>query len=310
MCQQSFDSDDEDEYEDGDDDDDDFGANDNESNRARRHHNTKGKPNGAHGGNLETNEDEEEAESSLVLLEAVAEALPALATVVGAQPFASEFEPHFQAILKRAHPSRSGAERFAIYGLLADIVESVESYASPCAPALLPTLLEEMRSMSSPEATRNAAYLAGLLVETARREDKSNANPYCDDETVKAIAEAAVVGAQSDAFVITHDHVGRWAKLMATRDNLAGCAARCAKSLLNRNESREIAKAILHAVPMGEDVDEGEVVVDVVKAFILSDDDPINSGNSSNTACDEVLRMDAVRRVELHAAAMKAKTKD
>jgi len=309
MCQQSFDSDDEDEYEDGDDEDDDFGANDNESNRARRHHNTKGKPNGAHGGNLETNEDEEEAESSLVLIEAVAEALPALATVVGAQPFASEFEPHFQAILKRAHPSRSGAERFAIYGLLADIVESVESYASPCAPALLPTLLEEMRSMSSPEATRNAAYLAGLLVETARREDKSNANPYCDDETVKAIAEAAVVGAQSDAFVITHDHVGRWAKLMATRDNLAGCAARCAKSLLNRNESREIAKAILHAVPMGEDVDEGEVVVDVVKAFILNDDDPIHSGNSSNTACDEVLRMDAVRRVELHAAAMKAKTK-
>lgn len=306
MCQQSFDSDDEDEYEDGDDEDDDFGVNDNESNRARRHHNTKGRPNGAHGGNLETNEDEEEAESSLVLLEAVAEALPALATVVGAQPFASEFEPHFQAILKRAHPSRSGAERFAIYGLLADIVESVESYASPCAPALLPTLLEEMRSMSSPEATRNAAYLAGLLVETARQKDKSNANPYCNDETVKAIAEAAVVGAQSEAFVITHDHVGRWAKLMATRDNLAGCAARCAKSLLNRNESREIAKAILHALPMGEDVDEGEVVVDVVKAFIL-DDDPINSGSSSSNACDEVVRMDAVRRIELHAAAMKAK---
>jgi len=106
--------------------------------------------------------------------------------------------------------------------------------------------------------------------------------------------------------VITHDHVGRWAKLMATRDNLAGCAARCAKSLLNRNESREIAKAILHAIPMGEDVDEGEVVVDVVKAFIL-DNDPINSGGSSNNACDEVLRMDAVRRIELHAAAMKAK---
>ena len=60
---------------------------------------------------------------------------------------------------------------------------------------------------------------------------------------------------------------------------------------------------------MGEDVDEGEVVVDVVKAFILNDDDPIHSGNSSNTACDEVLRMDAVRRVELHAAAMNAKTK-
>ena len=79
------------------------------------------------------------------------------------------------------------------------------------------------------------------------------------------------------------------------------------RSLLNRNESLEIAKAILHAVPMGEDVDEGEVVVDVVKAFILNDDDPIHSGNSSNTACDEVLRMDAVRRVELHAAAMKAK---
>ena len=51
------------------------------------------------------------------------------------------------------------------------------------------------------------------------------------------------------------------------------------------------------------------VLIDVVKAFIL-EDDPINSGGSSNSACDEVLRMDAVRRIELHAAAMKAKKKD
>ena len=288
MCQQSFDSDDEGE----DEDDDDGDYNDDESNRARRHHNIKGMPNG--GGNLE-NEDEEEAESSLVLLEAVAEALPALATVVGAQPFASQFEPHFQAILKRAHPSRSGAERFAIYGLLADIVESVESYASPCAPALLPTLLEEMRSMDSPEATRNAAYLAGLLVETARQKDKSNANPYCTDDSVKAIAEAAVLGAQSEVFVVANGHVGRWAKLVATKDNLAGCAARCAKSLANRNESVEIAKAIVHALPMGEDVDEGEVVVEVLKTFVV--DEP---------AVDEAIRMDAARRIEL-AVAAKAK---
>ena len=287
MCQQSFDSDDE---EDDDDDDDDveYGGKNNENNRAR-HHNTNG--------NLE-NEDEEEAESSLVLLEAIAEALPALANVVGAQPFASQFEPHFQAILKRVHPSRSSAERFAIYGLLADIVESVESYASPCAPALLPTLLEEIRSMDSPEATRNAAYLAGLLAETTRQKDKSNANPYCNDESVKAIAEAAVLGAQSEAFVVSNGHVGRWAKLVATKDNLAGCAARCAKSLANRSESVEIAKAIVHALPMGEDVDEGEVVAEVLKAFVV--DEP---------SADEALRMDAARRIELAIAAKAAAKK-
>ena len=286
MCQQSFDSDDE---EDDDNDEDvEYGGKNNENNRAR-HHNTNG--------NLE-NEDEEEAESSLVLLEAIAEALPALANVVGAQPFASQFEPHFQAILKRVHPSRSSAERFAIYGLLADIVESVESYASPCAPALLPTLLEEIRSMDSPEATRNAAYLAGLLAETTRQKDKSNANPYCNDESVKAIAEAAVLGAQSEAFVVSNGHVGRWAKLVATKDNLAGCAARCAKSLANRSESVEIAKAIVHALPMGEDVDEGEVVAEVLKAFVV--DEP---------SADEALRMDAARRIELAIAAKAAAKK-
>ena len=288
MCQQSFDSDDE---EDEDDDEDvEYGGKNNENNRAR-HHNTNG--------NLE-NEDEEEAESSLVLLEAIAEALPALANVVGAQTFASQFEPHFQAILKRVHPSRSSAERFAIYGLLADIVESVESYASPCAPALLPALLEEIRSMDSPEATRNAAYLAGLLAETTRQKDKSNANPYCNDESVKAIAEAAVLGAQSEAFsqVVSNGHVGRWAKLVATKDNLAGCAARCAKSLANRNESVEIAKAIVHALPMGEDVDEGEVVAEVLKAFVV--DEP---------SADEALRMDAARRIELAIAAKSAAKK-
>ena len=287
MCQQSFDSDDE-EDDDEDDDDVEYGGKNNENNRAR-HHNTNG--------NLE-NEDEEEAESSLVLLEAIAEALPALANVVGAQSFASQFEPHFQAILKRVHPSRSSAERFAIYGLLADIVESVESYASPCAPALLPTLLEEIRSMDSPEATRNAAYLAGLLAETTRQKDKSNANPYCNDESVKAIAEAAVLGAQSEAFVVSNGHVGRWAKLVATKDNLAGCAARCAKSLANRSESVEIAKAIVHALPMGEDVDEGEVVAEVLKAFVV--DEP---------SADEALRMDAARRIELAIAAKAAAKK-
>jgi hypothetical protein len=154
--------------------------------------------------------------------------------------------------------------------------------------------------MDSPEATRNAAYLAGLLAETTRQKDKSNANPYCNDESVKAIAEAAVLGAQSEAFsqVVSNGHVGRWAKLVATKDNLAGCAARCAKSLANRNESVEIAKAIVHALPMGEDVDEGEVVAEVLKAFVV--DEP---------SADEALRMDAARRIELAIAAKSAAKK-
>ena len=152
--------------------------------------------------------------------------------------------------------------------------------------------------MDSPEATRNAAYLAGLLAETTRQKDKSNANPYCNDESVKAIAEAAVLGAQSEAFVVSNGHVGRWAKLVATKDNLAGCAARCAKSLANRSESVEIAKAIVQALPMGEDVDEGEVVAEVLKAFVV--DEP---------SADEALRMDAARRIELAIAAKAAAKK-
>ena len=37
------------------------------------------------------------------------------------------------------------------------------------------------------------------------------------------------------------------------------------------NESVEIAKAIVHALPMGEDVDEGEVVAEVLKAFVVDE---------------------------------------
>ena len=118
--------------------------------------------------------------------------------------------------------------------------------------------------------------------------DKSNANPYCNDESVKAIAEAAVPGAQSEAFVVSSDRVGRWAKLVATKDNLAGCAARCAKSLANRSESVEIAKAIVHALPMGEDVDEGEVVAEVLKAFVV--DEP-SARRSSSNGCGEAHRV-------------------
>ena len=97
--------------------------------------------------------------------------------------------------------------------------------------------------------------------------------------------------------MVSNGHVGRWAKLVATKDNLAGCAARCAKSLANRSESVEIAKAIVHALPMGEDVDEGEVVAEVLKAFVV--DEP---------SADEALRMDA-RRIELAIAAKAAAKK-
>jgi importin-4 len=278
MCQQSFDSDDEDE-------DDDLFDDEDEDRFQRPSQSIQNV-------NKEENEDDEEAESSLVLLEAVAEVLPALASVVGAQQFASTFEPHFEAILKRLHPSRSGAERCATYGLLTDIVESVDAYAAPCSPALFPILLDEMRKLNTPEATRNASYLAGLLVEISRQKDKSNANPYCNDDMVKAIAEAAVVGSQSDAFIITSNHVGRWAKLLATKDNLAGCAARCAKSLANASESIEIAKAIVHALPMGEDMDESEIVAEVLKTYIVNE-----------MSVDAGIRADAAQRIELAATA-------
>ena len=141
-----------------------------------------------------------------------------------------------------------------------------------------------MDSPDSDEGTRHTSPVFSW--KTARQKDKSNANPYCTDDSVKAIAEAAVLGAQSEVFVVANSHVGRWAKLVATKDNLAGCAARCAKSLANRNESVEIAKAIVHALPMGEDVDEGEVVVEVLKTFVVDEQ-----------AVDEAIRMDAARRI-------------
>ena len=109
---------------------------------------------------------------------------------------------------------------------------------------------------------------------------------------VKAIAEAAVVGSQSDAFIITSNHVGRWAKLLATKDNLAGCAARCAKSLANASESIEIAKAIVHALPMGEDMDESEIVAEVLKTYIVNE-----------MSVDAGIRADAAQRIELAAIA-------
>jgi hypothetical protein len=49
---------------------------------------------------------------------------------------------------------------------------------------------------------------------------------------------------------------------------------------------------------MGEDVDEGEVVAEVLKAFVV--DEP---------SADEALRMDAARRIELAIAAKAAAKK-
>ena len=104
----------------------------------------------------------------------------------------------------------------------------------------------------------------------------------------KAVRKPPRASAQSEAFVVSNGHVGRWAKLVATKDNLAGCAARCAKSLANRSESVEIAKAIVHALPMGEDVDEGEVVAEVLKRSSWT-----NRGaeRSSSNGCGEAHRV-------------------
>jgi hypothetical protein len=75
-------------------------------------------------GDEEDEEDEEDAEAGLVVIEAIAELLPALANYMGAE-FAQHFAPHFNALMKRTGENHTETERSLCYATLVEVVRAV-----------------------------------------------------------------------------------------------------------------------------------------------------------------------------------------
>ena len=114
-------------------------------------------------GDEEDEEDEDpDVEAGLIIIEAIAELLPALALYMGAA-FATHFVPHFNALMKRTGEDHTETERSLCYATLVEVVRAVGPSAAGCAPVALPRCLRDVKS-SDVGLRRNSVYCAGILV--------------------------------------------------------------------------------------------------------------------------------------------------
>ena len=108
-------------------------------------------------------EEDEEAELGQIVLEGVAELLPALAAVGGAE-FAPHFQPHFAALMRRTSGTRPEGQRSVSYATIVEVVRAIGPAAAPVVPLALPGCCREFGAETA-GLRRNTAYCAGVMVE-------------------------------------------------------------------------------------------------------------------------------------------------
>jgi len=202
------------------------------------------------GGEEAEAEDEEE-----LLLGSVAELLPQVAAAVGPS-FAPAFAPHFEALMRRAQPSRPEGERCLVSATLVDVVKHLGAAAAPCTERAMPFCLREL-AVDSDDSRRNAAYCAGVLCEHAG----AAARPF-HPQLAASVAPLLVGGG-----------VGQ-----ALRDNACGCAARLLAAHPGHSAFRDgLLAALLSALPVREDMDEAEPAYGYLCALLASEDASVAS---------------------------------
>ena len=194
--------------------------------------------NGQGGPGDEEEEEDEEAELGQIVLEGVAELLPALAAVGGAE-FAPHFQPHFAALMKRTHTNRPEGQRSVSYATIVEVIRAIGPAASAVIPLALPGCCAEFTAESA-GLRRNAAYCAGVMVE---------------------VGGSIVSGARRDVAAALLPLLSAEETDRGVRDNAAGAAVRVL-SAENFASARDPSiapatlAATLAALPIAEDFEE------------------------------------------------------
>ena len=189
-------------------------------------------------GDEEDEEDEDpDVEAGLIIIEAIAELLPALALYMGAA-FATHFVPHFNALMKRTGEDHTETERSLCYATLVEVVRAVGPSAAGCAPVALPRCLRDVKS-SDVGLRRNSVYCAGILVYFGGAQAAG-----FHSAVAESIAPLTRVDVESDGGV-RDNAVGALARLLQVVD---GSARESASALLD---------VVLDALPLRNDLEEG-----------------------------------------------------
>ena len=176
-------------------------------------------------------EDEEE-----VLMAALSELLPALATVMDHNIFLPRFSEHFKALMSRGRASAPEGERAEVSAILVQVALALGAAAAPCAPVAMPFVLRELASKDSGNR-RNAVFLAGVLIQAG------GASAAQHLQALLPVMAPLISDAEPDA---------------AVRDNAASALTRILVSGALVGDSREVMLALLAALPLREDMEEAE----------------------------------------------------
>ena len=189
-------------------------------------------------GDDDVDEDEDEdAESGLVVIEAIAELLPALAEYMGAA-FATHFVPHFNALMKRTGENNTETERSLCYATLVEVVRAIGAPAAGCAGIALPRCLRDVKS-AEVGLRRNSIYCTGVLLQFGGE----HGAPF-HVAAAQALAPATREDGEPDGGV-RDNAVGALVRLLQVVDGPA------------REHAGELLDVVLSALPLRHDLEEG-----------------------------------------------------
>ncbi|KAM6200920.1 importin-4 [Rhynchocyon petersi] len=194
----------------------------------------------------DTDEDEEEeedqpdltpqAEYDAMLLEHAGEAIPALAAAAGGDAFAPFFAGFLPLLLCKTKQGCTVAEKSFAVGTLAESIQGLGAASAQFVSRLFPVLLSNARE-ADPEVRSNAIFGLGVLAEHGGRPAQEYPQHF-----PKLLGLLLPLLARE-----RHDRV---------RDNICGALARLLMASPMRKPEPQVLAALLHALPLKEDMEE------------------------------------------------------
>ncbi|XP_019569932.2 importin-4 isoform X1 [Rhinolophus sinicus] len=179
----------------------------------------------------EDDDDEDQAEYDAMLLEHAGEAIPALAAVAGGDAFAPFFAGFLPLLLCKT--SCTVAEKSFAVGTLAESIQGLGAASAQFVSRLLPVLLSAAREADA-EVRSNAIFGLGVLAEHGGRPAQEHF-PKLRGLLLPLLARER------------HERV---------RDNICGALARLLMASPTRKAEPQVLAALLHALPLKEDLEE------------------------------------------------------
>uniref|UniRef100_A0A9L0RYF5 Importin 4 n=1 Tax=Equus caballus TaxID=9796 RepID=A0A9L0RYF5_HORSE len=181
----------------------------------------------------EEEEEEDQAEYDAMLLEHAGEAIPALAAAAGGDTFAPFFAGFLPLLLCKTKQGCTVAEKSFAVGTLAESIQGLGTASAQFVSRLLPVLLSTARE-ADPEVRSNAIFGLGVLAEHGGRP--------AQEHFPKLLGLLLPLLARE-----RHDRV---------HDNICGALARLLMASPTRKPEPQVLAALLHALPLKEDLEE------------------------------------------------------